>query len=266
MGTIALDVDKKVILIIVEGISDKNALKRLFEDVYGDEYTIQFKVIGCDITVQWPKHEDNDPTPPNFSNERNIGLKLALVVREALEEYGHAKQGGLSPKDIHKIIHIIDTDGAFVDNCHIVEDRSLPEHIFIYSTTDIKAQKRHAPITRNKYKSATVRAMIKIDEISSIPYSVYFMSCNLDHVLYDEMNLPKDGTEKNRKARIIRKKFTGNPQGYLDYLKEVSFLSSYSYRESWIYIQKGLHSLNRHTNLGIQFSSFTGSDENAVHE
>ena len=41
-------------------------------------------------------------------------------------------------------------------------------------------------------------ALLKLDSVYGINYEKYFMSCNLDHVLYDEQNL--DADEKLERA------------------------------------------------------------------
>lgn len=53
----------------------------------------------------------------------------------------------------------------------------------------------------------------KIDKI--IKYRIFYMSCNLDHVLYDEINLKAE--EKRPKAFEFRKKFNNDKNGFIEF-------------------------------------------------
>ena len=96
---------------------------------------------------------------------------------------------------------------------------------------------------------------------------MYFMSCNLDHALYNEINLDKD--LKQEYADEFYEKFIGK-----EYLFP-AFLESDVVNEvpdnmgaSWRYIKEGLHSLERHTNFGICIARAVSTDqtENVVEE
>lgn len=87
--------------------------------------------------------------------------------------------------------------------------------------------------------------------IWNFPYSIYYMSCNLDHVLYDKLN--SSDQEKEEDAYQFAKMYRNNIPGFLKYIKESDFSVGPNYRESWNYITKDMHSLERHTNLGLCF-------------
>jgi len=87
--------------------------------------------------------------------------------------------------------------------------------------------------------------------ISQIPYAAYYMSCNLDHVLYDKINSTDDMKEND--AYAFAKKYKDDPDGFRKFICESDFSVKGTHKESWEFIQKERHSLERHTNLGLSF-------------
>lgn len=115
-------------------------------------------------------------------------------------------------------------------------------------------------LRNNKTKQASERISVvrgnlnrlsSTSEIWSIPYRVYYMSCNLDHVLYGKMNSTDE--EKKNDAFSFAKKYRDNIPGFINYISNSDFSVVDSYPQSWQYIREGLHSLERHTNFGLCF-------------
>lgn len=77
------------------------------------------------------------------------------------------------------------------------------------------------------------------------------MSSNLDHVLYNKLNSTDDEKEKNSLA--FSKKYKEDLDGFLKFIQESDFSLTNDFKKSWEYIKEELHSLERHTNLGICF-------------
>ena len=57
--------------------------------------------------------------------------------------------------------------------------------------------------------------------------------------------------EKEEDAYQFAKKYRNDIPGFLEYIKESDFAVGSDYKESWKYITEELHSLERHTNLGV---------------
>ena len=97
--------------------------------------------------------------------------------------------------------------------------------------------------------------LLGIQSIKGIAYDKYFMSCNLDHALYNEQNLPQE--LKQAYADEFYATFKDAPRAFVEFLKEevVNGVPS-SYPQSWKYITEDLHSLERHTNLNIYFDKY----------
>lgn len=80
------------------------------------------------------------------------------------------------------------------------------------------------------------------------------MSCNLDHALYDEINLNKE--LKQEYADRFYERFIGKEYMFPQFL-ETDVVNGVpdNLKASWQYIREDLHSLERHTNLHIYFKS-----------
>ena len=75
------------------------------------------------------------------------------------------------------------------------------------------------------------------------------MSCNLDHVLYNKRNSSDEEKEEN--AYSFAKKYKNDVDGFIDYISNSDFSTDCTYEESWNYIEEGMNSLERNTNLNI---------------
>ena len=140
-------------------------------------------------------------------------------------------------------------DGAFVDNTKVVEDITKEE--VYYSETEIRAKDKQGIEKRNLQKRKNLNKMTAKNTIWNIPYSVYYMSCNLDHVLYNKLNSTDE--EKEQDAFDFAKRFEDDLQGFLHFISTSYFSVQGTYVETWKFIKEETHSLERHTNLGLCF-------------
>lgn len=85
-----------------------------------------------------------------------------------------------------------------------------------------------------------------------IPYNVYYMSCNLDHVLHDKLN--STDAEKEQDAYDFAKHYEDDLPGFLDFISNSDFSVQGYYVDTWKYIKVNLHSLERHTKQGQGFA------------
>ena len=160
---------KKIVLVIVEGPSDASALERYFVK-YFDSDRIVTKIIHGDIT-----------TDKNIDQSR-IKAHLGNKVKSWITKDKFKKT------DIDRIVHIVDMDGAYIDDTLIQLDESC-KYPF-YSPVTIKTSIVENNRIRNVQKRETVDTLSTNTSgiYNGIPYKVYYMSCNLDHVLYNLQN------------------------------------------------------------------------------
>ena len=222
---------KKIILFIVEGLADKTALEKIFKSIYRSNKTIDFKFTDGDIS-------SNDSVTIN-----NACDKVYSYV------YDYLKDRKLKKSDIWKIIQVFDTDGTFIPDTAIGIGVS---NNFVYTPTQILCKDIERVKERNAKKCKIMNYLIAQTTIKEIPFECYFMSCNLDHALYNVQNLPDD--KKIEYADNFYEHFLNNERLFIKFLDtDVVNGTPKDYRDSWKYIQKDLHSLERHTNLNIFF-------------
>ncbi|WP_455537631.1 hypothetical protein [Terrisporobacter sp.] len=224
---------KKIILFIVEGITDEMSLSLILSKLI-DGSNVQFHVINQDITADFN------------SNSQNIIRKIDNELKKFL-----AQNNGLKKTDIKEIIHLVDTDGAFIKEDFILEDSQKLKTF--YTTNSIVTNKRNLIIERNERKAGILNKLYQTSHIGRIGYKVYFFSCNLEHVLHNSQNAKCD--DKCLYSYRFVDKYIGHEKEFIDFLSEGEFATPGDYKESWQFIKEDFNSLNRFCNFHLYFKS-----------
>ena len=154
----------------------------------------------------------------------------------------------------HKIIHLVDMDGAYVPEEAVVADPNR-RHIRYYEN-QIRTPDRDSILERNARKRKNLNKLIREKEMwKGVPYQVYYMSCNLDHVLYGELNMPD--SNKVDAAYDFASRYRRDPEAFVEYMTDSPFSVDGNFRETWDYIRSGTRSLQRHSNLHLALTSPT---------
>ena len=219
---------RTIVFVIVEGPSDEEALGVLLSKIC-DEDSVYVHIMHGDITTQ------------NGVTQNNIVSKVGNCVKQ------YAVQNHYKPADFKEIIHIVDMDGAYVPDSAVVEDLEAKKPV--YYVTEIRSANPKGIIDRNARKRKNIDRLKATGQIWNLPYGIYYMSCNLDHVLYGKLNSADE--EKEEDAYVFAKKYKNDIPGFLKYMKESDFSVGSDYKESWRYITEGRHSLERHTNFCV---------------
>ncbi len=226
---------KKVVLIIVEGPTDEDALGVIFENYY-DKETVRVKVIHGDITTE------------NQVSVSNILNRITEIVQQSLKEYK------LRKTDLLRVIHLVDTDGTFIPDVAIAFDEKANNPF--YTLTEIKTNSPEKIKQRNQQKKSNLIKLHTTKYIwKDIPYSIYYLSCNLDHALYNKLNLTDE--EKEQFALRFAKKYRNDIPAFIEFVCNSDFAVIDDYLSSWSFIKQDLHSLERHTNIGLSFKTIT---------
>lgn len=246
---------RQIVCVLVEGDSERTALSQTLEALY-DEY-------NPEIMVYFPrlvdKQLDGDITVKKGINEKTIqGCIVKLFLKPFME------QEKLYAKDIKEIIHIVDLDGAYIDDSSIVFGQNpLGVEKVYYAENQIITKNVDGIIERNARKRENIdqlcsQTTLKVDT-KTIPYSVYFFSSNLDHCLHNDANII-EGREKVEKAEKFAMQFQDKPYDFVDAIKKLpGTLLDLTYEESWNFIrERGNHSLERHTNINLFFDKLLG--------
>lgn len=220
---------RKVVFIIVEGPSDQDALGLLLSKIFDPNKVVMHVMYG-------------DITSRNGVIPENIRECIAKEVKR------YANQYRLKSSDFQEIIHIIDMDGTYISDDYVLEDEKLNKTI--YSLDFIKTYDSQAIINRNLNKRKNVNKLHETPVIWGIPYSAYYMSCNLDHVLYNKLNSTDE--EKENDSHQFARQYRSNIDEFKKYMTESNFSIIGEYLDTWKFIKKDKHSLERYTNLGVR--------------
>lgn len=221
---------RKVILFLVEGASECTALE--FIDKLNSDTSIKFYATRGDIT----------------SNSKVNTSNCIKKVNEYILNF--TKEKNLFKKDIIKVIHILDTDGVYIPDTNIIEDKSLDG--FIYTTNGIKAPFKENVIERNKNKRSVLEKLLITYNIGSIPYKLYYMSCNLEHVLHNRLENFTD-EEKKELANEFADSYYKKENEFIDFINSLDFKVDGDYKSTWEFIKEDLNSINRYSNLWLFF-------------
>lgn len=167
----------------------------------------------------------------------------------------------ISPSHVLGIIHIGDMDGTFIPDSNIIisnlssdteKTRYTDANIHVVNATQIENIR-----LRNQEKAENHRKMIRINKITisriEIPYMHLFMSCDTDHLVFNQRNL-------TQKAKVdLMDDFTDTHdseaiKALLESHMDVCPNGDVPFRYTWHQIQQGLNSLGRKTNTPLIFS------------
>ncbi len=223
---------KKILLFMVEGSSDRTALEYILKKIFSNDQVL-FHVIGTDIT------SDNKTTLQNAIKKVKEQLDIFLGVTKA-------KEG-----DILKIIHVVDTDGTYIPATNIIEDKSL--NTFVYTTDNIKGKSSQEVEDRNKRKANIINKLSTTPNIcrGKISYRMYYMSCNLEHVLHNIQDAIQG--QKADLSEEFLERFIGQENNFISFIQNPLWGVLGEYNESWKFIKQGTNSLKRYSNLGLIF-------------
>ena len=223
---------KKIILLIVEGITEDISLRGILSEIFNDK-KIEFCLVRTDITTR----EDIKPN--------NIKKELGNIVKNFLGRT-------FRETDLQEVIHLVDTDGVYIPETNIEKD--ITSNNFVYSVDKIKAKDINKVIERNETKKTNLDVLISTNEVlKKIPYKVYYLSQNLEHFFHDKLNCTRE--EKNKLAQILEDKYIEDLNSFLIFVRDSKLKSPDDYSESWDYIKKSTNSLNRCSNIHIFLTS-----------
>ena len=144
--------NRKILFVIVEGPSDETALGVLFNRIF-DKNAVHVHVVHSDITTT------SGVTPAN------IVAKVGDIVR-------HFMGRTFKNNDFCGIIHLADTDGAFIPDDSVIYDSAKRKPF--YTTDEILTCNKSGIEDRNRRKRENLRRLSSQRMICGIPYSIYY--------------------------------------------------------------------------------------------
>ncbi|MGI6315613.1 MAG: hypothetical protein ACOX17_02905 [Christensenellales bacterium] len=218
---------KKVVLFLLEGSTDQYALGYTLSRLLSSR-RIHFALTQGDICCR------NGITPDTACRV------LQSVIQRFLRESKFRRS------DMLCVIHILDTDGAFIPPERVVYNRKVKT---VYYIDRIETAFTDSTRLRNHAKREAADRLSGMDQINGIPYTLRFFSRNREHVLHNKAgNI--SGKEKRRLAAEFDARYGDHPLAFLDFLLSPEVAVPCGDESSWPFIMEGVHSLERYTNLG----------------
>lgn len=222
---------KKIILFLVEGSTDSTSLglvmSRLLENA-----DVRFYILGGDICYRY-----------HITNE-NAERSVLRFVNGFLQRYR------LKKSDLLQIVHIIDTDGAFIPPERVIFGGK--EHA-AYKETSIETLSVDSLRSRNEMKTKAASALSKLSHVEKIPYALYYFSRNIEHVLHNRAD-SLSGREKRIFSENFENTYANHPEDFIRFMQSREVAVRGSYSKTWEYILRGTNSLKRGSNFGLYFN------------
>jgi len=221
--------DKRVLLFIVEGSHDEAALALPLENLqkcHSSNRLIQLGFTGGDITT---KYEARD---------------VKKEIEKCADNY--RKEYRLNKKDICQIVLLLDMDGAYIPDEAIIESDQHKKAF--YNATTILHNRPELLIETHRYKCDRLETLLALDYVwNGVPFGIYFVSCNFDHVACGNAN----ATNKGAVADNFADKYNKDADGLRAFFNDPSLMLGNTYKTSWDAIKQGLNSLQRHSNMNV---------------
>lgn len=239
---------KKFILFIVEGYNDEMEINAMLHSPWFDNYRLLYE--------PYFYHTNGDVllSQIRLRNKRvkvtadNVLSAIDNIIQDFRKTSG--PYSNIRVSDIQEVVQITDTDGTFIPKYSVIRD---DEYVYAtYFDNCIKINNVDGIVGRNRRKADIIRRLLQVKQIGGIPYSLYYVSCNMDHVLFNDGNLSREA--KKNKSKEFALTCRKDP-GYLSQsLFKSGIMANGSYEESWEEIQGGLNSLGRYTNFNLFFT------------
>lgn len=218
--------EKKVIAFIVEGPSEEAAMGTIMKAYFAGEQ-VQFVVVHGDITMK------------DYANAANIIKKINQCIDLLKQRYRYKNS------DFFQIIHLADTDGVFIED-EFVHQAEVGR--IVYYEDHMETSSTAATRDRNHSKAEVLFKLRTAGKINSIPYRIYYNSCNLEHVLYNQLQV-FSGEEKTAMSDAFAEKYEDHLDEFLAFIADPKVAVPGTYQETWEFIEKDLNSLHRYSNM-----------------
>ena len=230
---------RKILLILTEGVNDRTALS-VMTTLYPPQ-NFAIRITNGDVTSSFD------------SIRTNIKEKVAAHIKEYL------KVSRLKSSDIIEVWLITDTDGTYISDSRIIEDSEHKK--FYYEDNCIRTALPDNAKIRNKRKSKNLNELLKTKQLINIPFKIFFMSCNLDHVIANKANCEEDEKYENADNFAAYYGDQNKKEEFENFFKKISpsNIEPLNYKDSWKFIEQECNSLKRYSNFYLALQNLDRS-------
>lgn len=237
---------KKVILLIVEGPSDKTALENAIRNslkAKGSIHNAIFKVVHGDGTLKRPYGS-------YITSSEIIKATQALLLKFLKEE----KDSGIRFSDVLAVAQITDLDACYASADHFASDPNLTCVTYDVANKSVLAPDGFDIAGKRDQK---MRNLLRISAVSSIkvkkkdlPFQIFYFGIDLEHALHGQLNC--DDATKQQLAEQFDDVYGEDPDGFAKKIASIPHISM-EYRPSWKSEDLSIHAFDPLTNLDILF-------------
>ncbi|WP_049379195.1 hypothetical protein [Staphylococcus hominis] len=173
----------KLTIIYVEGETDEIFLDFYLENLIDDTNT-NIQIVYGDV----------------YSEIKDKGIKA--TIGDKVKAF--LKEQKLREEDVESIYHLIDIDGVYLKEDSIQANNKVNVLTYKSDKIEVKDSKhKRNIIDRNKRKKTQINKMIK-SKVINTEYKLFYNSCNLEHVLINQLNLSKDEKVNNIQSLMVK--------------------------------------------------------------
>ncbi len=219
---------KKVVLFLVEGITDQMALGMVLSQLIETD-RVRFAVANGDLFVRGGREGPES------------------AVRKQIQKFQSRYR--LKRKDLRQVVHLIDTDGAFIPEESVLAGTNARIQ---YGKNCIESLYADSVRERNRTRRAAALRLSSLETVDGIPYSIFYFSRNLEHALHGrEDNLSP--AEKRSLSEELEDAYADCPEGFLQLLRSKEVAVQGEYAQTWQWILAAWNSLKRGSNFYLFF-------------
>ena len=223
--------EKKVVILIVEGPSDKDALEYYLEKLSAT-HRIHFHVTNGDILYK----------------KTEIQKIVNRAMGRALDEL---RKNKILPGDVSAVFMITDTDGVFISDDRLTITPKRSKFHYAANTIEVPSESAKKDAIENRTdRRACLNLLHRTPSIKyqnrEYDFGIYYFSCNLEHCTLNNPNT----NDKDKCERAVQ--FASSIKSIKEFIAFFEpFAVAGTYDETWAYIKERNHSLSRCTNIQL---------------
>lgn len=169
----------------------------------------------------------------------NLKRKVETLIKEIL-----SREHGYFRKDFDEICFLIDSDGIFIPEDSIIENKSI--NIVNYKNNEIQCIDKKSLINRNNIRKKNISSLLEDRK-----YYIFYNSRNLEHSFDESMIGSLNDSVKKRFALDTFNHFSNNPKEFIKKLFSMNRSNTLNIYKSWDYLKYNFNSLSSTSNVII---------------
>jgi hypothetical protein len=170
-----------------------------------------------------------------------------------------ARHSDFALSDVLEVVHLIDTDGLYIPENRICqkttsskgalsdEDRRPLYLDHSIEVLDVEAERKTLENKRFAVRDLLEKKTLVFPHGIEKPYSIFYNSCNLEHALHNQRNVP--WRSKRPLANAFADLYFEDDEKFITLFDELNQSRSWDYQTTWSYLKKGDRSLARSSNF-----------------